>query len=183
VNWKRWAARLLGWGTTLPYRARGRRVQLGAGLLANGRLRISGPGTVILGPSVNAWSHAELNRIITTTREAVIRIGPGSRLNGCTLIAAKRIEVGAECVLGSCLIQDHEPPAPHGRSPDFATRGPVVLDDCVWVGGQAVVMPGLRIGRGSVVGLHAVVFDSVPAGVVVAGNPARLVRRLDDQRS
>jgi acetyltransferase-like isoleucine patch superfamily enzyme len=41
------------------------------------------------------------------------------------------------------------------------------------------VLPGVRIGRDSVVGIHAVVFDDVPPGVIVGGNPARVLRRLD----
>jgi maltose O-acetyltransferase len=42
-------------------------------------------------------------------------------------------------------------------------------------------MPGVRIGRDSVVGIHAVVFDDVPPAVVVAGNPARVIRPLESE--
>ena len=176
---RRRAARWLGWLTTLPYRPGGR-VRIGAGLLGNGRLRISGPGRVVLDADVNAWSHAEPNRLVTTAAEAVIRIGRNVRLNGCTLIAAERIEVGADCVLGSCEIRDHEPyslDAGARRRP--SPPRPVVLEENVWVGGQAFIAPGVRVGRNSVVGLHAVVFEAVPADVVVAGNPARVVRHLE----
>jgi acetyltransferase-like isoleucine patch superfamily enzyme len=54
-------------------------------------------------------------------------------------------------------------------------RGVVVEDD-VWVGTRAVILSGVRIGRGAVVGAGAVVTKSVPPYVIVVGNPARLVR-------
>ncbi len=178
MPWKLRAARWLGVVTTLPYRLGGR-VRIGPGLLGNGRLRIGGPGTVILDADVNAWSHAEVNRLTTTRREAVIRIGRNARLNGCTLRAASRIEVGADCVLGSCEVRDNEEwpsTVPRGQ----ATNGPrpVIIGDNVWIGGQASILPGVRIGRNSVIGIHAVVFEDVPPDVIVAGNPARVVRAL-----
>jgi acetyltransferase-like isoleucine patch superfamily enzyme len=179
VRLKRSAARATGWLTTLPYRFGGRN-RWGARLLGNGRLRISGPGSVVFEDDVNAWSHAEVNRLITTRPGALIRIGRNARLNGCTIVAAERIEVGADCVLGSCEIRDHLPysePVDERRQPGGAK--PVVIEDNVWVGGQVAVMPGVRIGRDSVVGIHSVVFGDVPSGVIVGGNPARVIRRLD----
>ena len=183
MTWKHSAARALGWLTTLPYRLTPQ-VRLGPGLLGNGRLRISGPGRVVLEADVNAWSHAEVNRLITTRREAVIHVGRHARLNGCTIVAAERVDVGADCVLGSCEIRDH---LPYSESPVDRRRPgrpqPVVIEDNVWIGGQVSVLPGVRIGRDTVVGMHAVVFDDIPPGVVVGGNPARVLRRLDSSAS
>src|SRR3977135_1364112 len=99
MQWRYSAARALGWVTPFPYRLR-RNVTLGPGLLGNGRLRISGPGRVVFEADVNAWSHAEVNRLITTRPEAVIHIGRHARLNGCTIVAAERGDVGAAWVLG-----------------------------------------------------------------------------------
>ncbi len=180
MNGKRAAAQVLGWLTSLPYRLPESRVTIGRRLLGNGRLRIQGPGRVELADDVNAWSHAEVNRLITTDRRAVIRIGRNARLNGCTLIATDRIEVGADCVLGSCEIRDNLPTRGMAASrPRGELAGPVILEDNVWVGGQVSVLPGVRIGKNSVVGIHAVVFDNVRSNVIVVGNPARVVRELD----
>lgn len=55
---------------------------------------------------------------------------------------------------------------------------PITLEDDVWLGGSVVICPGVTIGRGSVVGAGSVVTKDVPPGVVVAGNPARVVRTL-----
>lgn len=179
MNWRLRAARTLGWLTTLPYRANPR-VVVGPGLLGNGRLHVIGPGRVLLGADINAWSHAEVNRLITTRPQAEIWIGRNARLNGCTIIAAQRVEIGADCVLGSCEVRDH---LPYSESPaDRRLPAPprsVVIEDNVWIGGQVSILPGVRIGRDSVVGIHAVVFDDVPPGVIAGGNPARVLRPLE----
>jgi maltose O-acetyltransferase len=177
-SWRLRLARAAGWLTTLPYRLRPQRIDIGPGLLGNGRLRITGPGRVVLGAGVNAWSHAEPNHLITTDESAVISIGANARLNGCTLIAARRIEVGPDCVLGSCEVRDHLP-VPDQFSPDDPGPQPVVIEANAWIGGQVAILPGVRVGRNSVVGLHAVVFEDVPPDCIVVGNPARVVRRLD----
>lgn len=53
---------------------------------------------------------------------------------------------------------------------------PVTIEDDVWIGARAIILPGVTIGRGSVVGAGAVVTKSVPEYSVVAGNPARIVK-------
>jgi acetyltransferase-like isoleucine patch superfamily enzyme len=179
MNWRRRAARALGWLTTLPYRLNPR-IKIGAGMLGNGRLRMSGPGRIVLERDVNAWSHAEVNRLITTRPEAEITIGRNARLNGCTIIAAARVDVGADSVLGSCEVRDHLPyseSAANRRQPGPAR--PVEIGDNVWIGGQVSILPGVHVGRDSVIGIHAVVFEDVPPGVIVVGNPARVLRPLD----
>jgi maltose O-acetyltransferase len=49
----------------------------------------------------------------------------------------------------------------------------------VWLGGGAILLPGVRIGRNAVVGAGAVVTRNVPANTVVAGNPARVIREIE----
>jgi len=58
---------------------------------------------------------------------------------------------------------------------------PIVIEDNVWLGGAAVLLPGVRIGRNAVVGAGAVVTRSVPANTIVAGNPARVIRELEQE--
>lgn len=60
------------------------------------------------------------------------------------------------------------------------TKGDTAIDADVWLGTQAVVMPGVRIGCGAIVSAHAVVTRDVPPYAVVAGNPARVVRHRFD---
>ncbi len=55
---------------------------------------------------------------------------------------------------------------------------PITIGDDVWIGGGAIICPGVTIGSKSVIGAGAVVTKDVPSGVVVAGNPARILRQL-----
>src|SRR5690242_5383336 len=57
---------------------------------------------------------------------------------------------------------------------------PVWIGPNVWIGFDACVLPGVTVGRGSVVGARSVVVDDVPPYTVVAGNPARVIRRLEE---
>jgi maltose O-acetyltransferase len=57
-------------------------------------------------------------------------------------------------------------------------RGPIIIEADAWIGAGAVVLPGVRIGRGAVIGANAVVTDDVPPLNVVVGQPARTVQVL-----
>jgi maltose O-acetyltransferase len=57
-------------------------------------------------------------------------------------------------------------------------QGPIVIEDDAWLGAGCVILPGVRIGRGAVVGANSVVMHDVPPLHVVAGQPARTVREL-----
>lgn len=57
--------------------------------------------------------------------------------------------------------------------------GPVVIEDCVWVGANVSILPGITIGEGAVVAMGAVVTRNVPAGTLVAGSPARVIGQRD----
>jgi maltose O-acetyltransferase len=165
------------------YRIRFRdRVQFGRNFRTNGKLVIKGPGRIVIGDDVNAWAHAENNVLITYTPDSLITIGSGTRLNGAGLMAYTRIEVGPRCILGSTLLfdSDFHPLEPeHRHDTDLPVRcAPIVLDENVWLGGQSAVLKGVHIGRNSVVAFRAVVTADVPPDVVVAGNPARIVKEL-----
>jgi acetyltransferase-like isoleucine patch superfamily enzyme len=58
---------------------------------------------------------------------------------------------------------------------------PICIEDGVWIGSRAVILPGVRIGRGAVVGAGAVVTRDVPAHALVAGIPAKTIRDLNDE--
>ena len=62
-----------------------------------------------------------------------------------------------------------------------ASATPVVIEDDVVIGANAVVIEGIRVGKGAVVAAGAVVINDVPAGAVVAGSPARIVKMKDEK--
>lgn len=153
---------------------RGRWV-IGDGLLTNGRLRLAGPGHIDIGRQVNAWARTGSNVLTTFGPQARITVGDRVRLNGAGIQAATSVTVGDDAILGSCLVMDTDHHSV-GRSGAVSSR-PVHIGARAWVAG-AVVLKGVSVGEGSVVGLGAVVTEDVPDGVVMAGNPARVVRRL-----
>lgn len=148
---------------------------IGPRLLTNGRLRLRGPGRITIGSDVNAWARSGTNALTTFTAGASITVGDRVRLNGAGIQAATAISIGPDAILGSCLIMDTDHHSIDHCSP-VAAR-PVRIGARAWIAG-AVVLKGVSVGEGSVVGLGAVVTEDVPDGVVVAGNPARVVRRL-----
>ncbi len=58
-------------------------------------------------------------------------------------------------------------------------HAPVVIEDDAWIGTCSIILPGVKVGRGAVVGAGAVVTKSIPEGTVVVGNPARPLKVLD----
>lgn len=58
---------------------------------------------------------------------------------------------------------------------------PVVIEDDVWIGGGAIILPGVTIGKGSVVAAGSVVTKDIPSGVVAAGNPCRVIKAVTGQ--
>jgi maltose O-acetyltransferase len=161
----------------------GRRVQFGRHFETNGRLVIRGPGRVIFGDDIKAWCHAEKNVFITYTPDSRIEIGSGTRLNGAGIMAYTTVRVGPRCILGSTVIFDSDfhpldPARRHDPTAPVSTR-PISIEQNVWLAGQTAVLKGTRIGENSVVAFRAVVSGDVPPNVVVAGNPARIVKRFD----
>lgn len=66
------------------------------------------------------------------------------------------------------------------KYPDFDTFGKIVINDWVYIGNNALIMPGVTIGEGSLVAAGSVVTQSVPNSVVVGGNPARVICSIDE---
>lgn len=110
-----------------------------------------------------------------------ISTGEGSFINfGCTCIDLAPIRIGRRTLVGPNvqLLTAHHPFDAALRASGLERGLPIVIGDDCWLGGGVIVCPGVRIGDGSIVGAGSVVTKEVPAGVVVAGNPARILRTL-----
>lgn len=97
-----------------------------------------------------------------------------------TALDVAPIAIGADCQIGPSvqLLTPTHPLEPGPRRDKLEAARPITIGDNVWVGGGAIVLPGVTVGDDSVIGAGAVVTEDVPAGVVALGNPARVVRSL-----
>jgi maltose O-acetyltransferase len=111
-----------------------------------------------------------------------IAIGAGTFVNyGCVMLDVVPIRIGAACQLASSvqLLAATHPIEPRARRDGWEYGEPITIGDNVWLGGGAIVCPGVSIGDDTVVGAGAVVTRDLPAGVVAVGNPARVLRDID----
>lgn len=98
---------------------------------------------------------------------------------GVTIAAAEQISIGDNCMLAAEVsISDCDWHGLYNRVRPFRCSAPVTLENNVWIGLRAIIGKGVTIGENSVVGAGAVVTGNVPPNVVVAGNPATVVKHL-----
>ncbi len=64
----------------------------------------------------------------------------------------------------------------------FQEDKPVSIDDDVWIGNRVIILPGVRVGGGSVIGAGAVVTKNVEPYTIIGGNPAKVIGRRDGNR-
>lgn len=134
--------------------------------------------------SRNYGYHASMHspvKLMADRRGAVITIGDNTRINGACLHAYAGIKIGSNCLIAAnvqvidsnghdILFSD-----PSRRINTSSEGRPIIIEDNVWVGLNAIILPGVRIGQGAVIGANTVVSKNVPPMVVFAGNPGRVV--------
>lgn len=147
-------------------------------------LRIHGAG-IHIGRSTHIVTASDRKVSLTTWQfeqfAGRINIGdycllcPGVRLD-----SACGIEIGKNTMLASSVyITDADWHDIYDRTQVIGRTEPVILEDNVWVGDGTIVCKGSRIGENSVIGAGSVVTGDIPANVIAAGNPARVIRPLD----
>jgi maltose O-acetyltransferase len=105
-------------------------------------------------------------------------LGTGVFMNyGCVLLDVCPIHIGDYTQIGPG-VQLYT--ADHPRDPDQRREGiefgaPIIIGSNVWIGGHAIIVPGITIGDDAIIGAGSVVTRNVPAGARVAGNPARVI--------
>lgn len=103
-------------------------------------------------------------------------IGVNAQIAPCVTIG-NDVMMGPDCMI---YTTNHgmAPGTPMWRQKSSAPL-PVVIGNDVWIGARVIILPGVRIGDGSVIGAGSVVTHDVEPGTVVAGNPAKPVKRRD----
>lgn len=108
-----------------------------------------------------------------------VKIGKGCFIQQCcTFFGRGGITIGDDVYIGpKCnLITINHDPDPDNRS---ATYGrPIIIEDKVWIGINSTILPGVRIGYGAIVGAQSVVTHDVAPMTIVAGNPAKVIRKI-----
>lgn len=118
--------------------------------------------------------------------EIKISVGDNCSIGSyCHISALKKIKIGNKVLIGKWVsIVDND----HGLTDkdsllipplnrQIVSKGPITIGDNVWIGDKATILSGVKIGNNAVIAANAVVTKDVPAYSVVAGNPARVIRR------
>ncbi|MFC4559802.1 sugar O-acetyltransferase [Virgibacillus kekensis] len=98
----------------------------------------------------------------------------------CVFLDVCEIKIGDNCLMapGVHIYTATHPLSPTARATGAEYGKPVSIGDNVWIGGRAVINPGVKIGDNSVIASGAVVTRDVPDNVVIGGNPAQVIKRI-----
>lgn len=126
--------------------------------------------------------------IIRTLREkAIIQIGSNVRMSGTSICAMTSVIIGNRCVIGADVIiadtdfHSLDPILRSSQQDSFnAISRPIVIGDDCFIGGRSIILKGVQLGDQVIVGAGSVVTKSFGIGSVIAGNPARLIKIINN---
>ncbi|WP_319800655.1 acyltransferase [Luteolibacter arcticus] len=147
-------------------------------------IRRKGSGRIVIGENVtiNAarwsnWLGVSGSMTLSVEDGAVLELKRGAGVSSLQIVANVGIEIGEDSLIGAgCLLCDsdmHEIPLGSARPVAMA---PIKIGRQVFIGAHSIILKGVTIGDGAVVGAGSVVTSDVPAGALVAGNPAKVIR-------
>lgn len=147
----------------------------------------AGTGDVIMGDDCNVVGKFDVFFATRFAERPTLRIGNRTGIGHlCSFVVGKGITIGDDChIAGGTRMFDSSghPVDPAKRlanlPPEDEDVRPITIGDNVWIGGYSTIFPGVTIGDNSVVATGSVVTSDVPPNTLVAGYPARMVRRLD----
>lgn len=154
------------------------------------RLTLGGCDCIEIGNNVvinnDVWLEAvkSYNGIKTNS---FIKIGDGVSIGkGSIITSTNNIKIGNGCLFGPYVfLTDHS----HGSQiqsellippikRNLYSKGPIIINENVWIGYGAVILPGVEIGHSSIIGANAVITKDVEAYSLVVGNPGRVIKNL-----
>jgi acetyltransferase-like isoleucine patch superfamily enzyme len=147
---------------------------------------VLGEGRIVIGDDVTIGAPTTFAFARSSGRETTLSIGDRSVVScAVAIFAASYVSIGADCVIGPGTIIFDNPTHPVeaearlNREPvDASEIRPVTIEDKCWISSHVRILPGVRVGCGSVVGTSSVVTKDIPPESLAAGNPARVIRSL-----
>lgn len=124
--------------------------------------------------------------IVARTNDAKIKIGNNVGISGATIYARKGIEIGDNTLIGGnakILDNDFHPIEIEARRNDIKEKiltKPIKIGKNCFIGCNSIILKGTELGDGCVVGAGAVVAGKFEANSVIAGNPAKVVKKLEE---
>jgi len=122
----------------------------------------------------------------TAFEGAEISVGNEVQLNGTTITSKRKVTIGNKTMIAqNVIIVDSDfhklwPPEDRWLPDTDGQDSEVLIGDNVWIGMNTVVLKGSRIGNNAVIGACSVVRGEIPENALAAGNPARVIRMLDE---
>lgn len=138
------------------------------------------------GWGVNALC-ANKRGMIYATHNATITIGDNVGMSSPVLWSHERISIGNHVKLGgNCILIDTDShnldyKIRRGQYTDWGKSAPIVIEDDVFIGMNCIVLKGVTIGARSIIAAGSIVTKSIPADCIAAGNPAKVIRFLNNQ--
>ncbi len=158
-------------------------------------LDVRGKRCIDFGKNLTTGYHCRLETYplsasVENHNEKVLRFGSNVQINDFVHIAAaQKVEIGNNVLIASkVFISDicHGSYSEGSQSaPDIPPKArplsakPVIIHDDVWIGELVSVLPGVEVGKGAIIGANSVVTKSVPEYCIVAGNPAKVIKKYD----
>ena len=149
--------------------------------------RLRGVQYVTFGDGVYVFPHSrwDIGQLPPPSPPPRVQVGSRCNIGHYFLLAcSQEVEIGENVLIAnSVFITDtnhaYQDPSCPIKTQGGYTKGKTIIEDNCWLGYGSVILGGVTVGRNSVVGANAVVTHSVPPCSVVAGNPARVIRRYD----
>ena len=101
----------------------------------------------------------------------------------CTILDVAKVKIGDNCQFAPnvAVYTAGHPIHPVSRNSQYEYGISVTIGDNVWIGGNSVIVPGVRIGSNTVIGAGSVVTKDIPDWVIAAGNPCRVIRKITEE--
>lgn len=122
--------------------------------------------------------------IIVARNGGEVTIGPGCGISGSTIYSMSRIKIGEDVLVGgNCKIIDNDfhPLNPVDRAEnktEAIKKAPIIIGDSCFIGANSIILKGTELGKSCIVGAGSVVHGIFPDNVIIAGNPAKIVREV-----